>query len=98
MRDACAPLIAYTRYLQSVVTDRHSFIREELLELIRKLMDTTRTRLFRQTLEWISDNCRQSMAKRVGELLDETLIHSFDYLAEERRRVCNDVDLPMRFL
>ncbi|MBB5409321.1 hypothetical protein HDG34_003262 [Paraburkholderia sp. HC6.4b] len=94
LKDRNRNLLAYTRYLQSIVSDRHSFIKEELLELICKLMYTTPPRLFRQTLEWISDNYRQARAKRVGELLDETLIHSFDYLAEERTMVRTHVDLP----
>ena len=94
LKDRNRNLLAYTRYLQSIVTDRHSFIKEELLELIGKLMYTTPPRLFRQTIEWISDNYRQSGARRIGELLDETLIHSFDYLAEERTMVRNHVDLP----
>lgn len=94
LKDRNRNLIAYTRYLQSIVTDRQSFIKEELLELVGKLMYTTLRRLFRQTLEWVSDNYRQSGGKRIGELLDEALIHSFDYLAEERTMIRNHVDLP----
>ena len=94
LKDRKRNLPAYTRYLQSIVTDRHSFIKEELLELIGKLMYTTRPRLFRQTIEWISDNYRQSGEKCIGELLDETLLYSFDYLAEERAMVRSHVDLP----
>jgi hypothetical protein len=93
LKDRNRNLLAYTRYLQSIVTDRASFIKEELLALIGKLMYTTSPRLFRQTLDWISENYRQSGAKRIEELLSETLIHSFDYLAEERTMMRSHVDL-----
>jgi hypothetical protein len=76
------------------VTDKQSFVREELLGIIEKLMYTTPPRLFRETLSWISDNYRQSGAKKIEELLNEVLIHAFDYLAEERTMVANHVDLP----
>jgi hypothetical protein len=94
LRDKNQNLLAYTRYLHSIVTDKGSFIRDELLGIIEKLMYTTPPRLFRETLVWLSDNYRRSGAKKIEELLNEVLIHSFDYLAEERMMVANHVDLP----
>lgn len=94
LKDKNKNLLAYTRYLHAIITDRGSFIREELLGIIEKLMYTTPPRLFRETLVWVSDNYRRSGATRIEELLNEVLIHSFDYLAEERMMVANHVDLP----
>jgi hypothetical protein len=94
LKDKSRNLLAYTRYLHSIVTDKGSFIREELLGIIEKLMYTTPPRLFRETLAWISDNYRQSGAKKIEELLNEALIHAFDYLAEERNMAASHVDLP----
>jgi hypothetical protein len=94
LRDKSRNLLAYTRYLHAIVTDQASFIREELFGIIEKLMYTTPPRLFRETLAWLSDNYRQSGAKKIEELLNEVLIHAFDYLAEERNMAANHVDLP----
>jgi hypothetical protein len=94
LKDKSRNLLAYTRYLHAIVTDKGSFIREELLGIIEKLMYTTPPRLFRETLAWISDNYRQSGAKKIEELLNEALIHAFDYLAEERNMAASHVDLP----
>ncbi|WP_144106689.1 hypothetical protein [Paraburkholderia sp. BCC1886] len=94
LKDKNKNVLAYTRYLHAIVTDKSSFMREELMELIEKLMHTTPPRLFRETLGWLSDNYRQSGAGKIEELLNETLIHSFDYLAEERTMMRSHVDLP----
>jgi hypothetical protein len=94
LKDKNKNLLAYTRYLHSIVTDKGSFVREEILGIIEKLMYTTPPRLFRETLSWISDNYRRSGSKKIEELLNEVLIHSFDYLAEERMMIAHHVDLP----
>jgi hypothetical protein len=94
LKDKSRNLLAYTRYLHSIVTDKGSFMRDELTGIIEKLMYTTPPRLFRETLAWISDNYRQSGAKKIEELLNEVLIHAFDYLAEERSMVASHPDLP----
>jgi hypothetical protein len=93
LKDKSKNLLAYTRYINSIITDRNSFIREELLTVIEKQMKTMPPRLFRESLEWMSDNYRQSGASMIEELLNETLIHSFDYLAENRNLVRNSTDL-----
>jgi hypothetical protein len=93
LKDKSKNLLAYTRYINSIITDRNSFIREELVTVIEKQMKTMPPILFRRSLEWMSDNYRQSGASMIEELLNETLIHSFDYLAENRSLVRNSTDL-----
>lgn len=93
LKDKSKNLLAYTRYINSIITDRNSFIREELLTVIQKQMKTMPPRLLRESLEWMSDNYRQAGVGLVEELLNETLIHSFEYLAENRALVRNSTDL-----
>jgi hypothetical protein len=93
LKDKNKNLLAYTRYLHSIVTDKGSFVRDELLGIIERLMYTAPPRLIHETLEWVSDNYRRSNSKKIEELLNEVLIHSFDYLAEERMMVASHVDL-----
>lgn len=94
LKDKTKSLLAYGRYLNEVIADKNSFIREELVTIIEKLMHTMPPRLFRETLEWMSQNYRQSGASVIEDVLSETLIHSFDYLSHNRALVRNDRDLP----
>lgn len=93
IRDKTKGLLSYGQYLNSVVTDKNSFIRIELLTIIEKMMHTMPPKLFLQTLEWMSDNYRQSNAGVIEEVLNETLVHSFDYLTENRALVRNERDI-----
>jgi hypothetical protein len=93
LRDKTKNLSAYTRYVHSVVTDRNSFIREELVNVICSVMSTMPESLFRKTLEYMSDNYRHRQSKDIEDLLDKTLIHSFAYLADNRELVNKNTDL-----
>lgn len=94
LKDKSKNLLAYGRYLNSIIGDRNSFIREELVSVIEKIMHTMPPRLFRESLEWMSVNYRQSGAGVIEEVLNEALVHSFDYLMHNRALVKNDRDLP----
>jgi hypothetical protein len=94
LRDKTKNLTAYGRYLNSIITDKNSFIRNELVVIIEKLMHTMSPRLFMETLVWMSTNYRQDGVGVIEEVLNETLIHSFDYLNQERGVVRNTTDIP----
>jgi hypothetical protein len=93
LRDKTKNLSAYTHYIHSVVTDRNSFIREELMNVICSVMGTMPPELFRKTLEYMSDNYRHRQAQDIEDLLNKTLIHSFAYLADNRELVNKNTDL-----
>ena len=95
LKDKTHNLIAYRRYVLSIIADRHSFIKEELLLVIEKIMGTMPPRLFRETLEWISSNFRDQDASVIEEVISEMMIFSFDYLSHERAAVKNSADLPL---
>lgn len=94
LKDRNNSLLSYGRYLNSVVSDKASFIREELCQVIEKIMPTMPPRLFLMTLEWMSENYRQQGAKVIEDVLNEVLIHSFEYLSENRGLIKNNHDLP----
>lgn len=93
LKDKSKTLLSYGRYLNSIITDKNSFLREELITIIEKLMHTMPPKLFRETLLWMSQNYRQNGAGVIEEVLNETLIHSFDYLSHNRDLVRNTTDL-----
>lgn len=94
LKDKTKNASAYVRYINAVITDRQSFMREELLGVVEKLMHTMPPRLFRETLVWMSDNYRQSGAQVIEEVITEVLLHSFEYLSDNRALVRNENDLP----
>lgn len=93
LRDRTKSLSAYTRYLNSIVTDKNSFIREELLVIIEKIIHTMPPAMFRKTLDWISDNYRNSKHGEIEEVLKETLVHSFDYIMHHQSAARNGTDI-----
>jgi hypothetical protein len=94
LRDKTKSLLAYGRYINSIITDRASFIREELTQVIEQIMHTMPPKLFHESLVWMSQNYRQPGAKEIEEVINEVLVHSFDYLSANRTLVKNSNDLP----
>lgn len=93
LRDKTKNLAAYSRYINSVITDKNSFIREELVTIICKLMDTMPPRLFRETLEYMSDNYQHKNSNDIEMVLNKSLIHSFSYISDHRELVSKNTDL-----
>ena len=94
LKDKTRNLLAYNRYINSVISDKNSFIREELIGIIEKVMATMSPSLFRMTLEWMSDNYRLKGSDEIENILNTVLTHSFDYLSKNRSSVRNVNDLP----
>lgn len=94
LKDRSKSLLAYGRYMNSIITDKNSFIREELLVVIEKLNGTMPPKLFRETLSWMSDNYRLQGAGDIESLIHEVLVHAFDYLTQNRALLRNNSDLP----
>lgn len=93
LKDKTKNLSNYTRYLHSVISDKDSFIKEELTDLIVKIMHTMPPKLFIDTLEWCSVNYKYASDKNVETLVDETLTHSFQYLTNNRNILKDNTDL-----
>lgn len=84
IKDKTKNLLTYTRYINSIVSDKDSFIKEELISIIEDLMHTMPARLLKQTLLWCTANYNNANNKDVETLIDTTLIHSFTYLQNNR--------------
>lgn len=84
LKDSTRNLSKYIHYLNSVVADRNSFVKVELVELVCKIMHTMPPKLFNETLDWCSVNTKHAGIKDVDLLINETLTHSFSYLTNNR--------------
>lgn len=93
LKDQTKSVVAYGRYLNTIVADKASFVREELVVIIEKMMHTMPPKLFRESLDWMSTNYRLAGAKEIEEILNEVIIHSFDYMSHNRNLVKSTHDL-----
>lgn len=93
LRDKTNGLASHVTYLLSVVGDQNSFIKAELAKVIEQIMPTMSPKHFLTTLVWISANSSSSYGGSIRELLENTLVHSFDYLSEDRGIMRNTSDL-----
>lgn len=89
VRDKTRRYSGYITYLNSVIGDRPSFIRDELVEIICDAMHTMPPQLFRETLEWMSINHRAPKQDEVEELINETLLYAFDLMSSNRQLLDN---------
>jgi hypothetical protein len=94
LKDKTKSLTQYTRYLNSIVSDKNSFVRMELLGVVSKMVKHAPPKLIIETLSWMSNNYRQRGAALIEDVLNETMIHSFDYLNEDKSAMRNQADLP----
>lgn len=93
LKDKNKSLVNYTRYMHSIVSDTNSFVKDELLEIVKNIQHTMPPRLLIKTLEWISSNYRQAGATEIDELITLTLTHSFSYIGNHRNLVRETNDL-----
>jgi hypothetical protein len=66
LRDKTKGPQVYTNYLKSIVADKNSFIRDELLLLITKIMPAATQKHLTSSLEFLSDNYFKKDHKRAG--------------------------------
>lgn len=93
LKDKTHGLAKYTRYIQSIIPDKGSFIREELLQVVEKQIATMPPHLFRASLDWLSDNFQGPRADELHKHVSEIMIHCFDYLVHNSSAVQNGHDL-----
>lgn len=94
LKDSVRSLSRYTNYLHSVIIDKNSFIKEDLIDIVLKIMHTMSPRLFTETLEWCSINSKHMSSREIDILIDETLTHAFSYLNNNRTVFSESNDLP----
>lgn len=93
VKDKSRHYSTYIRYLHSVISDRPSFLKDDLLAVVCDAMHTMPPKLLRETLEWMSINHRVKGAEEVEELVDETLIYAFNALTSNRELMGGRGDL-----
>lgn len=94
LKDTNKSQATYIHYIKSVIGDTNSFIREELIKVVCNIMPSAAPKHLRASLESLSRNYLKSQSDEVSKLLEDTMIHSFAYLAENRQTMRSGIDLP----
>lgn len=83
----------YMNYLISVLPDKNSFIKEELVSVIVKIVESIQSRNFKLTLEWFSKHSNDEHRALVDNFVKMTLIYSIEYLSKHGYLLRNSKDL-----
>tara|TARA_Y100000592_G_scaffold94868_1_gene160340 strand:+ start:113 stop:1399 length:1287 start_codon:yes stop_codon:yes gene_type:complete len=93
VRDKTRNFNSYKRYLHETVSDSSNFIKSELTGIITSAMKTMPERFLTDTLMFMSKHYRSPRYAHIEELVDETLLHAFDYISSNRAILANPNDL-----
>jgi hypothetical protein len=93
LRDKTKNLGNYINYIYSILPEKHTFIKDEILTALEGVVHTAPKKLVQETLEWMSDNYRYHNTKEIEDLVKSTLLHSFNYLSDNRTVMKNNTNL-----
>lgn len=83
----------YQSYLLSIISDEHSFIKEELAAIVIQVMPTMRESSFRTGLSWLSQHHSGKHKSLVEDFIHNVMIYSIEYLSENNIILRNSKDL-----
>lgn len=84
----------YVLYAKNILTDKHSFIKDDLVKVINNINSNTSFRMIKHTLGWISDNYNDSKYHNdIDEFITLTIIFSI-YLITNNMKNTNTRDYP----
>lgn len=95
VKDKTNSLSGYVRYIQTVITDTPSFIKQELLDVIEQAMPTMPPYLLLESLEWISKNYTFVRDNHIEKLVELIMEHAFVYLSDNKNILKQSKDLNL---
>lgn len=95
IRDLSRRFSELKRYAHEVFDDRKTLIRAELIKVIGDAMHTMPERHLESVLEYMSDNHGHRGDKNVLELIDETMLHAFDFINYNHREFSKHISLSI---
>lgn len=81
------------RYAHDVMVDQRTFVRPELIQIVSDAMHTMPERHLHSSLEYMVDNYGRRGDRKVGELIDESILHALSYMDDNRREFGRRLDL-----
>lgn len=93
VRDLTRQYPQYLKYLNTIALDKRTLVKADLVSVIGDAMPTMPERLLVQSLNFFSELCAKQ-DKQALKLIEETLVHAFEYLANDRAAQAKMNDLP----
>lgn len=93
LRDSTKGIATYTQYIKNIISDKRTFIRDELLEVVSEVMPSAPERFTQAALEHLSDNYYKHDHKDIDTILEKTLVHAFHYLSGNKQVVRANTNL-----
>lgn len=85
---------SYVDYIKGIVSDKHSFVRDDLVGVISRMNTNSSFRMIKSVLNWMSDNSSNSKYnKTIEEFVGLSVVHSF-FLLSSNVGVINMRDYP----
>jgi hypothetical protein len=91
LKDQTKSLGVYTQYLRRIITDKPSFIKDELVDVVSNMMHTMAPRMLYQALSWTSDNYKGQHDGKINAAIDLVMEHAIEYLSANRDITRTDV-------
>lgn len=83
IRDRLHGIESYITYLNSIIGDKRSFIREELLEVVVDSLTSVSEKYLRNTLSYISDQSHGPQRATVNEFINKVMVYTISYLRDQ---------------
>jgi hypothetical protein len=93
LKDKSKSMSNYLRYINSIITDKNSFIRQELVDVVCSVMPTMSPSNLVKVLEWSSINYRHLSDNQVEKTVELIMEHVFEYLTGNKSALANKGDL-----
>lgn len=105
LKDRTGTVAKYSRYVKSIISDKNTFIKPELVGVITSMMPTVLPKAFAQTLNWTSEHYLTlshgkspsatlgpgGMDGDIDQAIDIVMEHAIDYLSANRDISHNDI-------
>ena len=86
-------------YIRTVIVDKPSFVKPELLSIVSEINTNTSQRMLSSTVEWLADNYNSPQHhKQIDEWMRLIIVHSYHLLAEASPEESRDLASAMLLL
>ena len=94
MKDKINGLQAYIRYMETIVPDKNSFIKKEIMDIVCDIQYTAPPQVLEKVLYWCSANYNYMKDDKIKNLVEKTLLHAFTYMKNNSTVYKKNTDLP----
>ncbi len=85
LRDLVRNFTPYRRYAYQILSDKTLFIKDEIVRVICSAMHRMRMEDLYKTLDYLTLNYqKKEESKEIEDFIDETILHLFDFLGNDR--------------